>query len=162
VIAKVSGRLAVGKQVAQRFDRQRFNWRKLNAPEVREQYQIEITNSFAALEKVNEEEDVNRTWEHIKENRQNTAKESLRLHELNQNKNWCDEECLGLLDRRKRAKLQWMQDPSQENVDILNNETREVSRHFRGKKKEYLRVKIEELETISNIQNIRYLYRGIN
>ena len=29
VIAKVTERLAVGKQVAQRFDRQRFNLRKL-------------------------------------------------------------------------------------------------------------------------------------
>ena len=30
VIAKVRERLAVGKQAAQRFDRQRFNLRKLN------------------------------------------------------------------------------------------------------------------------------------
>jgi len=51
VIAKVRKRLAVGKQVAQRFDRQRFNLRKLNEPEVREQYQIEITNSFGELER---------------------------------------------------------------------------------------------------------------
>ena len=41
--------------------------RKLNEPEVREQYQIEITNRFAALGNVNDYEDVNRTWEHIKE-----------------------------------------------------------------------------------------------
>ena len=51
VIAKVRERLAVGKQAAQRFHRQRFNLRKLNEPKVREQYQIEITNRFAALEK---------------------------------------------------------------------------------------------------------------
>jgi len=51
----------VGKQAAQRFDRQRINLRKLNESEVREQYQIEITNSFAALENVNDDEDVNRT-----------------------------------------------------------------------------------------------------
>jgi len=44
VIARVRERLAVGKQAAQRFDRQRFNLRKVNEPEVREQYQIEITN----------------------------------------------------------------------------------------------------------------------
>jgi len=50
VIAKVRERLAMGKQAAQRFDRQRFNLRKLNEPEVREQYQVEITNMFAALE----------------------------------------------------------------------------------------------------------------
>ena len=39
---------------------------------------------------------------------------------------------------------------------------REVSRHFRNKKKAYLRAKIEELETNNKIQNIRDLYRGIS
>ena len=68
VIAKFRERLAVGKQAAQRFNRQRFNLRKLNEPEVREQYQIEITNRFAALENLNDDEDVDRTWENIREN----------------------------------------------------------------------------------------------
>jgi len=67
VIAKVRERLAVGKQDAQRSDRQRYNLRKLNDLEVRKQYQIEITNKFAALENSNEDEDVNRTWENVKE-----------------------------------------------------------------------------------------------
>ena len=89
-------------------------------------------------------------------------KESLGLHKLKQNKPWFDEEYLGFLDQRKRAKKQWMHDPSQSNVGILNNVRREVSRHFRGKKKAYLRDKIEELETNSKIQNVRDLYRGIN
>ena len=61
VIAKVRERLAVGKRAAQRFDRQRFNLRKLNKPEVREQYQIEIRNRFAALENLSDDEEVNRT-----------------------------------------------------------------------------------------------------
>jgi len=152
VIAKVRERLAMGKQAAQRFDRQRFNLRKLNEPEVREQYQIEITNRFAVLENKNDGEDVNKTWENIKENIQTSAKESLGLQELKQNKLWFDEECLGFLDRRKRAKMQWIQDPSQSNVDILNNVRREVGRHFRDKKKANLRDKIEELETNSKIK----------
>ena len=59
------------------------------------------------------------------------------------------------MDQRKRAKLQWIQDPSQSSVDILNKVRREVSRHFRDKKKAYLRAKIEELESNSKIQNIR-------
>ena len=67
VIAKFRESLAVGKQAAQRFDGQRFNLGKLNEPEVREQYQIEITNSFAALMNLNDDGDVNRTWENIKE-----------------------------------------------------------------------------------------------
>jgi hypothetical protein len=51
--------------------------------------------------------------------------------------------------------MQWEQDPSQSNVDNLNSVKREASRHFRNKKKEYLRVKIEELLTNSKIKNIR-------
>ena len=67
VIAKFRERLAVCKQAAQRFDRQRFNLRKLNEPEVRELYQTEITTRFAALENLKNDEDVNRTWKNIKE-----------------------------------------------------------------------------------------------
>jgi hypothetical protein len=52
VVAEVRERLAVRKQVAQNFDGGRFNLRKLNDLEVRKQYQIEITNRFAALENV--------------------------------------------------------------------------------------------------------------
>jgi hypothetical protein len=58
--------------------------------------------------------------------------------------------------------MQWIQDPSQSKVDNLNSVRREVSKHFRNKKKAYLRAKIEELETDSKIQNIMDLYRGIN
>jgi hypothetical protein len=38
---------------------------------------------------------------------------------------------------------------------------RETSRHFRNKKKEYLKGKINELATNSKNKNIRDLYRGI-
>ena len=62
---------------------------------------------FAALENVNDDEDVNRTWENIKENIQTSAEESLVVHELKQNKPRFDEECLGFLDQRKWAKMQW-------------------------------------------------------
>jgi hypothetical protein len=51
--------------------------------------------------------------------------------------------------------MKWIQDPCQTNVDNLNNIRREVSRHFRNKKKAYLRAKIEELEINSKSQNIR-------
>jgi alpha-D-ribose 1-methylphosphonate 5-triphosphate synthase subunit PhnG len=57
--------------------------------------------------------------------------------------------------------MKWVQDPSQSNVDNLNNVRREASRHFRNTKKEYLKAKIDELETNSKINNIRELDRGI-
>jgi hypothetical protein len=39
---------------------------------------------------------------------------------------------------------------------------REASRHFRKKKKAYLKAKIEELKSNSKIKSIRFLYRGIS
>ena len=57
--------------------------------------------------------------------------------------------------------MQWVQDPSQSNVDNLNSVRPEASRHFRNKKKEYMKAKIEELETKSKIRNIKKdLYMG--
>ena len=56
--------MAVRKQAAQESDGGRFNLSKLNDLEVRKQYQIEITNRFAGLENVREDEDINRAWEH--------------------------------------------------------------------------------------------------
>jgi len=54
----------------------------------------------------------------------------------------------------------WLQDPSQNNVDNLNSVRHEAIRHFRNKRKEYLK-KMEELLTNYKIKNIRDLYRGI-
>jgi len=39
------------------------------------------------------------------------------------------------LDERKQAEMQWVQDPSQSNVDNMNNVRREACRHFRNKKR---------------------------
>jgi hypothetical protein len=87
------------------------------------------------LENVSDDEDINRAWKSIKDNIKTSAKESLGLHEMKQHKPWFDEECLGILDQRKQAKIQWIQNPSQSNVDHMNNVRREASRHFRNKKK---------------------------
>jgi hypothetical protein len=60
-------------------------------------------------------------------------------------------------NERKQAKMQWLQNPNQSKVDNLNNVRREASRHFRNKKKDYLKAKINELETNSKNKNIRDL-----
>jgi hypothetical protein len=67
-----------------------------------------------------------------------------------------------MVQERKQAKLQWLQDPSQINGDNLNNIRCEASMHFRNKKRECLKDKINELATHSNNKNIRDLCRGTN
>jgi len=137
-VAKVRDRLAVSKQAAKTSDVERFNLRKLNELEVRKQYQNEISYRCAALENLNDSRDINRVWEDIKGNIKTSDKDSLGLYELKQQKPWFDEECLQFLDQRKQAKVQWLQDLNQSNIDNLNNARREASRHFINKKREYL------------------------
>ena len=50
--------------------------------------------------------------------------------------------------------MQRLQNPNQRNVDNLNNVRRGASKYFRGEKKEYLKAKIDELETNNKIKNI--------
>jgi hypothetical protein len=66
------------------------------------------------------------------------------FNELKKHKPLFEEGCSKLLDQRKQAKLQWLQDPSKINGDNLNNVRREASRHFRNKKREYLKDKIND------------------
>jgi hypothetical protein len=90
------------------------------------------------------------------------ALESPDYSELKKHKLRFDEGCSKLLDQLKQAQLQWLQDPSEIKGDNLNNVRREASRHFRNKRREYLKDKINELATNSMNMNIRDLYRGIN
>jgi hypothetical protein len=48
------------------------------------------------------------------------------------------------------------------NGESLKNLRSETSRTFRNKKREYLKGKINELETNNKNKNIRDFYRGIN
>jgi hypothetical protein len=75
-------------------------------------------------------------------------------------KPWFDQACSKVIDQRKQAELQWLQDPSEINGDNLNNVRCQASRYFRNKKRGYLKYKINELAT--KIKNIRDLYRRIN
>jgi hypothetical protein len=72
---------------------EKFNLRKRNDMEVKEQYRVKV-------------------WESIAENIKTSATQSLGYYELKQHKPWFDEECSKLLGRRKQAKLQSLQNPS--------------------------------------------------
>jgi hypothetical protein len=50
VVAKIRDRLAVSKRPVNKIDMDRFNPKKLNKWEVKEQYQVMIKNRFSALE----------------------------------------------------------------------------------------------------------------
>jgi hypothetical protein len=86
---------------------------------------------------------------------------SVSHYELKHRKPWFNEECSKLIDQRQQAKLQWLLDPIAVNENNLSNAQRESIRHFRNKKREYFKDKINELESNSKNKNVRDLYRGI-
>jgi hypothetical protein len=67
-VAKVREILAISKRAAQKFDMERFNLKELDEVEAKEQYRVEISNRFAALENLDDDVDINRAWEAIREN----------------------------------------------------------------------------------------------
>jgi hypothetical protein len=71
---------------------------------------------------------------YIRENIKISAKECIGQCEAKRHKPWFEEECLKLVDQRKQAKVQRLQDPSVVNEDNLSNVRREASRHFKNKK----------------------------
>jgi hypothetical protein len=162
VVAKVRETLAVSKQAAQKMDTERFNVKKPNNGDVKEQYQVTIRNMFGTLENSEDSGDINGAWDNIRENIKISAEESLGYCESKHREPWFDEECSKLVDYRKHAKLQWLQDPSEVNEDNLSDVRREASRYFRKKKREYMKDEIKEHESKNKNKNIRDLYRGIN
>jgi hypothetical protein len=88
VMAMVRERLAVSKN-----NTQRFNLKKLSKVEGKEQYRVEISNRFAALENWDTEVDVNKAWETIRKNIKSSVKESLGYYELKKNKPWFNKGC---------------------------------------------------------------------
>jgi hypothetical protein len=68
VAVKLGERPSASERVAEKLDMQRCDLRKLNDAEVKEQYQVKIKNRFAALENFDDNMDMNRAWENIREN----------------------------------------------------------------------------------------------
>jgi hypothetical protein len=120
VVAKIRERIAVNKQGSHKFQMERFSLKKLNDVEGKEKYRVEVSNRFAALEDLDAEVEINTVWETIRENINISAKESPGYYELKHDKPWFDEGCSELLDQRKQAKLQFLQNSSEKNGNNRN------------------------------------------
>jgi hypothetical protein len=59
VVAKIRERIAVNKQGSHKFQMERFNLKKLNEVEGKENYRVEVSNRFAALEDLDAEVEIN-------------------------------------------------------------------------------------------------------
>jgi hypothetical protein len=92
--------------------------------EVKEQYQVCRNGNL------DDDVDMNRVWLSTGENIKDSTTDSL-SDELKQHKPLFNEECSKLLDKKKQAKLQWLQ--NQTSGNNLNNVRHETSKTFRNK-----------------------------
>jgi hypothetical protein len=124
---------------SEKLDTERVDVKNLNNVEMEQQ--VKISNRFAASEDVMRTMImmmvmiimINKAWNIIKENIKASVIESLGYYELKLHKPWYHAECSKLRERRKQAKFQWLQNPSQINGDNLGNIRREIRRNFRNK-----------------------------
>jgi hypothetical protein len=65
-VAKIKEKLAVSKQTTHRVHMERFSLKNINEVEGKEQYRVEISNRFSALENVDAEVDINAACETVR------------------------------------------------------------------------------------------------
>jgi len=132
----------------QKFGVERFDFRNLR--ELAVGNESKISNRSAALENFDDMQGLGKA-----------QLQSLGLYDLKQHQPWFDE-CLPLFNQSQPAKMQWIQESHQSNIDNLNNVICQASRYFWNKKKQYLTAKIDKLETTHKIRHTRDLYKCIN
>jgi hypothetical protein len=66
---------------------------EINDVEVKEKYQVKMSNRFVALENFGDDVDIKRVWKNIRENARTSASDSLADNELKLHNPWFHEEC---------------------------------------------------------------------
>jgi hypothetical protein len=84
-VAKLRERISVSKSARKNFYLERFDLRKIDHLEVKEKYQVEISNRFAVSQSLDESLDINNAWESMTENIKTSAKDNLGYHRLRHN-----------------------------------------------------------------------------
>jgi hypothetical protein len=76
LVAKLRDRLSISKQGRQNSNTEEFDLKRLDDVEVKEKYQVEISNIIAASECLDKSFDINNAWESIRGNIKPSAKDN--------------------------------------------------------------------------------------
>ena len=110
MVATLHERLSLKKGIKQHLVADRYKLNKLVNHESRKEYQIDVANRFSALEGL-EISSVDDTWTKIRDSIKAFAKEKVGVLETHRNKPWFDHKCSEFANKRKQAKLLWLQNP---------------------------------------------------
>jgi hypothetical protein len=135
----------------------RYNLNKLVDRETRKEYQIDVANRFSTLKALYISRVYDR-WVRIKDSIKASAKEKVGILETHRNKPWFDQECSELANKRKQAKLLWLQNPNDQTAKDFANIVQDTCRTFKKKKCDCMKAKVNKLEENSKDKNIQEMY----
>ena len=82
-----------------------------------------------------------------------SSKEKVGVLETHRNKPWFDQECSELANKRKKAKLFWLQNPNDKTAEDFSNIRLNTCRMFKKKKRYYLKAKVNKLKENNKNKN---------
>uniref|UniRef100_A0A8D9ELZ3 Craniofacial development protein 2 n=1 Tax=Cacopsylla melanoneura TaxID=428564 RepID=A0A8D9ELZ3_9HEMI len=165
VLMKLRQRLATTKRNKHKVE-DKINFEKLKTLNLVDTFQIELNNRFAQLDNeddnLEEQDDIETKWNTYKTTVKEVAKKVIGTQGRNTKKPWFDEHCMEEVEKRKKAKLKWL------NCQTIDKEiyrqqyivaSREVTRFLRKKKRDAINNSLQKAENDRTKNNAREFYR---
>ena len=165
VIGKVKAKLKMVR--SPRTERaQWFDVEKLKDQQIRTEYQLNLSNRFAILDQLeeeNEEENVQITWNDIKNGIREAAEDTVGFREQTNRNAWFDDECWRAIDQRKKAQQKCLQSPDNEAFrEEFLQKRRQANTTKRRKKRENIDRELDEIDKSMNEGHITKAYKGLS
>jgi hypothetical protein len=100
---------------------------------------------------------VNSRWTQIKHVMTNSVNQILGMEKKQRKKDWFNDLCSDAVIKRNELRKSLLQNPSQENIDIFKEQSRQTNRILRREKRLHEKRKIKEIE-----RNIFYARKFFN
>jgi hypothetical protein len=123
MVPQIRERPAVNKHTSHRFRMEMFNHRKLNESEGKEKYCVEVWNSFAALEDLDAEVEINTAWETIWKHIEISYQLDVCYYEPKRHKPLFHGDAQSIIRSKETSQIaKWLQDPREINGIIWTTE----------------------------------------
>lgn len=136
-----------------------WNKRKLTNEEKRNEYVIMIDEKLSHKKK--KEENIDNEWNKIKLSIMQAAKEKLGTQEKEPKKEWFNEECKELSEKKAKARIKWIQTKNEKYKDEYEKIRKECKRMITHNKRDWVEESILRIEDERKNRNTKRFYQGI-
>lgn len=104
---------------------------------------------------------IEKEWNEIRGCICQSAEENIGVKKRESKKEWYNEECQEMLERKIKARQQWLKTNRGEDREAYEKVRKESNRTIRRSKREWINDGVEEIEKDSTARNARLFYKGI-